>query len=210
MGKEILKKKGRFKIALSKILSYGLPIGGVVIGGFGGTGCWLAQSTVQSNVEADYKNSQTYISIKADEIEELNRSLDSGKIKEYDYNKQREYLDSDEYRDELLSRNYPQDYEYQARLKTADKLGTAAWSIVATGAGITAIGMVLLCTGVMAKIYDSVERDIYNSYTVSTNPPPPKIKKKKGKIEEANEEKDEEEQLMDIEDYMAQYQGERN
>ncbi len=210
MSKGILKKvKGKLKMAIGCTIGGGFFIGGLVAGVVGALSTGIAGVIIEHNTKENYFNSKTYISVKADEVEELTRSFKAGEITEYDYNKKREYLDSEEYRDELLSRNYPQNYEYQARLKTADKLVTASWSIPVAGVGLAALGTVFGLSGVADKIYDSGEKNLKNwSYTVSANPPPPKPKKKK-KEKRKEEDEEGEEQLMDIEDYMAQYQGEK-
>ncbi len=210
MAKGILKKvKGKLKIAIGHI------IGDVfLLAGFGGgvVGVLSTSATggiMQHNIKEDYYNSKTYISVKADEVEELTRSFKAGEITEYDYNKKREYFDSEEYRDELLRRNYPQDYEYHAKLKISDNLLTASWSIGVAGAGLGALGIVFSCRGVDEKLIDSGEKDLENwSYTVSANPPPPKPKKKKKeKMKEKDEKEDEEEYLMDTDEYLSQFQS---
>ncbi len=170
MTKGNLKKiKGKLKIALGNAITTGLEIGGLVVGSFGGLGLVFAGATIEDNARTDYLKSPTYISMKADDIEKLTRSLKAGEITENEYFKKREYLDSIEYRDELLSRNYPQDYEFQARLKTAENIYTAACITVLASAGIAIIGAVFKYNDVGGNLIDSGEKDLRKwSYTVST------------------------------------------
>ncbi len=205
MKKGILKKvKGKLKMAVACAITYGF-MGVGLASGIAGVGVAIAYSNQKSDMIESFEKSQAYISAKEDDVEKLDRAFDAGEINKYEYIKKLEYMDSEDYRDEVLARDNPANYEYHVMLKKIENLKPIGMGVGFGGCGLAALGGVLFLTDVGDKLYCSGEEDLrgWRSYTISSNPPP-KPKKKK-KIEEEDEEG--EEQLMDIEDYMAQFQS---